>query len=115
MVTTSAYPVVSLASASQIQITSVDGISMPAGETSYPLIYPLFTFGSIIPVQVNVSATNIPTGTVPEIYVTSIVTGATQSVACSALQGTLGSSTCTAAITFPPGGSFGYVKANWSQ
>lgn len=114
-VTSSNMQVILPTNQSMIFITSVAGQVPPTGNSSFPEIYPEFNFGNTSPVAVDVAAAFIPPGTVPQIYVTSLVTGTTQIVPCSALQGSLASSTCSAMVTFPQGGSFGFVKANWSQ
>jgi len=100
---------------SHIEIYHINGIGVPSGDSSFPQIYPEFVFGSGGPVEVDVAAGYIPLGTIPKVYVTSLVTGATQIVPCSPLSGLLAVSTCSAMVTFPPGGSFGYVKAKWTQ
>jgi hypothetical protein len=62
---------------------------------------------------VNVEAQYIPVGTIPMVIVMS-ETGSDESIACSAgLAGTLQKSTCSAQVTFPAGGSRGFVKATW--
>jgi len=78
-----------------------------------PFSFPDAVINSSGPITVNVQAQYIPLGTIPNIIVLS--EGASdQSVACSAgLQGTLPQSTCRASITFPTGGSRGFVKATW--
>lgn len=95
---------------SQITVTSINGISINAN----PFSFPDAIINSSGPVTVNVQAQYIPVGTVPNIFVTS-ETGSTQTVACSSLQGTVPLSMCTASITFPTGGSRGFVKATWTQ
>jgi hypothetical protein len=91
--------------------------SLVSGGTTIPINANPFSFPDALintssPVTVNVQAQYIPTGTVPKIIVMS-ETGPDQSVNCSALAGTLQQSTCSAQITFPTGGSRGFVKATW--
>lgn len=77
-----------------------------------PFSFPDASINSANPVTVNVQAQYIPTGTIPKVIVMS-ETGPDQTVNCTALQGTLQQSTCSAQITFPAGGSRGFVKATW--
>ena len=91
-----------------IQVTTINGIAINAN----PFSFPDLTINSSTPVTVNVAAQNIPVGTVPKILIYSEF-GPDQTVNCSALQGTLQASTCSASITFPTGGTRGFVKANW--
>jgi hypothetical protein len=93
---------------SAILVTSINGIPINAN----PFSFPDATINSTGPVTVSVQAQYIPIGTVPTITVIS-ETGLDQHVNCSALAGTLQQSTCTASITFPIGGSRGFVKATW--
>jgi hypothetical protein len=91
-----------------IQVTTINGVPVNAN----PFSFPDLTINASSPVTVIVAAQNIPVGTVPKILVYSEF-GPDQTVACSALQGTLLASTCSASITFPTGGTRGFVKANW--
>jgi hypothetical protein len=100
---------------SQIWVSSVGGYAIGQGAFAYPLVFPDQVVSFSGPVTVNVAAMGIPMGTVPVIFVTSINTGNTQAFTCSPLSGTVGSSTCSASVTFPSGGSYGYVKATWGQ
>lgn len=93
---------------SALKVTSVNGVSINAN----PFSFPDTTINSSSAVMVNVQAQNIPVGTVPKIIVMS-ETGPDQTVNCSALAGTIQQSTCSASITFPTGGSRGFVKATW--
>lgn len=94
--------------------------SLVVGATTIPInanpfSFPDATINASGPVTVNVQAQYIPVGTVPKIIVMS-ETGPDQTVNCSApLSGTLQQSTCSAPITFPTGGSRGFVKATWTQ
>ena len=91
-----------------IKVSTISGVAINANPFSFPDI----TINSSSPVTVNVAAQNIPVGTVPKILIYSEF-GPDQTVNCSALQGTLQASTCSASITFPTGGTRGFVKANW--
>jgi hypothetical protein len=93
-----------------LSVTSVNGIAINAN----PFSFPDAVINSSGPVTVNVQAQYIPLGVVPTIIVTS-ESGPTQTVNCSALQGTFQQSTCTASVTFLTGGSRGFVKATWTQ
>lgn len=95
---------------SSLTVTSINGVSINAN----PFSFPDATINAPGPVTVNVQAQYIPLGTVPKITVMS-ETGPDQNINCSALQGTLQQSTCSAQITFPTGGSRGFVKATWTQ
>jgi len=99
---------------SALKVTSlvVGGVTIPINAN--PFSFPDATINSSTPVTVNVQAQFIPIGTIPKIIVMS-ETGTDQTVNCAALQGTLQQSTCSASITFPTGGSRGFVKATWTQ
>jgi hypothetical protein len=91
-----------------LKVTSVAGIPINAN----PFSFPDATINSSSPINVNIQAQFVPPGTVPKLIVFS-ETGADQTIVCTPLQGTLQSSTSTASITLPPGGSRGFVKATW--
>jgi hypothetical protein len=91
-----------------LQVSSINGVPINAN----PFSFPDTTINTASPVTVNVTAQYIPVGTVPQILIYSEL-GPDQTVPCSALQGTLQQSTCTASIAFPTGGSRGFVKATW--
>jgi hypothetical protein len=95
---------------SSIKVTTINGITVNAN----PFTFPDVTLNAAGGVTVNVQAQYIPVGTIPKIMVFS-ETGPDQTVSCSALAGTLQLSTCSATITFPTGGSRGFVKATWTQ
>ena len=89
----------------------VNGVTNPINVN--PFSFPDATINASGSVQVNVQAQFIPLGTVPKVIVMS-ESGPDQSVPCSSpLSGTFQLSTCTASITFPTGGSRGFVKATW--
>jgi len=65
-------------------------------------------------VTVNIQASNIPLGTIPTVYF-STLNEPDQAITATALAGTtLASSTATATVTLKPGYSIGYVVANWT-
>jgi hypothetical protein len=99
-----------LTAPSSITVTNINGNPINAN----PFSFPDTTINASGPVTVSVQAQFIPVGTIPKITVMS-ETGPDQTVNCSALQGTLQQSTCSAQITFPTGGSRGFVKATWTQ
>jgi hypothetical protein len=90
-----------------IRVTSVNGTPI----TENPFTFPDTTINSSAPVSVVIKAQYIPPGTIPTIYIFSETGG--QSVQAPALTGTLQNSTSTLNITFPTGGSRGFVKAIW--
>jgi hypothetical protein len=94
---------------STILVSSINGVTINAN----PFSFPDTTINSGSPVPVVIQAQYVPVGTVPKIYVISEA-GPDLIVNCAAgLQGTLQQSSCTASITFPTGGSRGFVKAIW--
>jgi hypothetical protein len=100
---------------STLKVTSlvVGGVTIPINAN--PFSFPDATINASGPVTVNVQAQYIPQGTIPMIIVMS-ETGPDNIVPCSALQGTtIQQTTCSASITFPTGGSRGFVKATWTQ
>jgi len=97
-----------------LKVTSlvVGGVTIPINAN--PFSFPDAIINSSSAVTVNVQAQFIPLGIVPQIIVMS-ESGTIQTVNCTPLQGTFQQSTCSASITFPTGGSRGFVKATWSQ
>ena len=93
-----------------LTVTSIAGTPINANPFSFPDTN-LSTSGSVV---INIQAQYIPPGTVPTLTVFS-ETGPDQIIACSPLSGTLQQSTSTATVTFPTGGSRGFVKAAWSH
>jgi hypothetical protein len=89
-----------------------NGVTIPINAN--PFSFPDATINSSTPVTVNVQGQFIPLGTLPQVIVMS-ETGPDQTINCSALQGTFQQSTCSVSITFPTGGSRGFVKATWTQ
>jgi hypothetical protein len=90
-----------------------NGITIPINANTFG--FPDATINSSLPITVNVQAHFIPLGTVPKIIVMS-ETGPDRTVNCSPLQGAnIQQSACSALISFPTGGSRGFVKATWQQ
>jgi hypothetical protein len=106
------YPVVPSTAPITLTVTSlvIGGVTIPINAN--PFSFPDVVINSSSPVIVNVQAQFIPVGTVPKITVMS-ETGPDQTLNCSPLSGTLQQSTCSVSITFPTGGSRGFVKATW--
>jgi hypothetical protein len=96
----------------QVKVVSVNGTNAPSDITGSPLS-PDFTISAASTVTVNISAAYIPLGTVVTLHLTS-EQGNDATVSCSALTGTLASSTgsCTG-VTFPQGVTITDIKAVW--
>ena len=95
-----------------VRVTSIAGIPVSATPTG-DAVTPDASINQSGPVTVAIEARNIPLGTVLEVRVMSealpdFVVNST------ALVGTTALSTATAAVTFPPGFSRGYVRATWN-
>src|SRR5262249_9222689 len=90
-----------------ITIASINGITVNAN----PFSFPDSTINSPTPVPVVVNATNLPTNATVTIYLLSD-TSANQAIPVT-LAGTTASSSGTAQVTFPSGGTRGFVKATW--
>ena len=75
------------------------------------------TIADLAPVEIVITAHNIPTGTVPKLHLLSLE-GNDQEIAAPALAGTLEESTSTipkdAGVKFPSGFTRGYVRATWT-
>ena len=93
-----------------IAVSAVNGVPINAN----PFSFPDTVINTSNPVVVNIQAQYIPPGTTPKLIVFS-ETGPDQIITCTPLAGTLQSSTSTASVTFPVGGSRGFVKATWTQ
>lgn len=91
-----------------VKVTSINGTPINAN----PFSFPDTSINSTSPVIVTVEAHYVPIGTIPKVIIFS-ESGNDQTVNATALSGTLALSTATATITFPTGGSRGYVKATW--
>jgi hypothetical protein len=80
---------------------------------SNPFTFPDTTINTASPVPVTIQAQFVPVGTMAKIYVFS-ESGADQVITIGPLTGpdqTM--TTATTNITYPVGGSRGYVKATW--
>jgi hypothetical protein len=96
------------ASQPAIQVTSINGVAINAN----PFQFPDIEINTSSPVPLVISATQVPTGTIPTI--TIFTETGDQVVSCpGGLQGALASSSCTVNVTFPGGGTRGLVKAVW--
>jgi hypothetical protein len=92
-----------------VKVTSIN--SQPIN--SNPFSFPDITINSTSQVPIVIQATNVPIATaVVKIYVFSEA-GPDQVISIGPLTGTDASSTATMNITYPAGGSRGYVKATW--
>jgi len=100
------------AAVSQVKVVSVNGVAAPTDIMANNYV-PDFTIGTMSTVSVNISATYVPVGTVVKLYLTS-EQGNDSSVTCSALAGTLTSSTATCTgVTFPQGVTITDIRAVW--
>jgi hypothetical protein len=97
-------------SSALIKVISVAGIAINAN----PFVFPDASIASNVPVPLVIQAQSVPLTASVTLYIYSEV-GADQAITVPALQGTLQQSTSTVNITFPQGGSRGYVKATWTQ
>ena len=97
--------------AASIKVTSINGQSI----NSNPFSFPDLTINAAAPVPITIQAQFVPVGTTAQIYVFS-ETGPDQVVTIGPLTA-IGAdptqTTATVNITYPPGGSRGYVKAKW--
>ena len=97
--------------APSMKVTSINGQTI----NSNPFIFPDLTINTTAQVPVTIQAQYVPAGTIAKIYVFSEV-GADQVINIGPLTATGTDQTLTTAtanITYPPGGSRGYVKATW--
>jgi hypothetical protein len=105
------FPVLAPTTApSAIEVASIAGTAINAN----PFMFPNTTLNTASPVAVVIQAQYVPKGTVPMLYIFS-ESGSDQVIAVPALVGTLQSSTATVNVAFPPGASYGYVKAVWNN
>jgi hypothetical protein len=95
-----------------VKVVSVNGTNAPSDVTGSALS-PDFTIATTSTVTVNISAAYIPLGTVVTLHLNS-EQGNDATISCSALAGTLASSTasCTG-VTFPQGVTITDIKAVW--
>jgi hypothetical protein len=92
-------------------ITQVNGVSVPAAAAgSY--VHPDVVISAAGAVTVNLTAANIPLGTIVRLLITS-ETAADVTVSCTALAGTAAASTATCSATFPFPISIADVRASW--
>jgi hypothetical protein len=95
--------------APSVTVTSINGQAI----TSNPFSFPDITINTSSQVPIVVQATNVPHATAVVTIIVFSETGPDQMISIGPLVGTDASSTATANITYPPGGSRGYVKATW--
>lgn len=97
-----------------IVVTSIGGVAVPPNPTgSFTVPDVILNSGS--PLTVNISASNIPLGTIPTVYFSTENFPDQTITANAGLAGTLASSTTTATVTLNPGYSIGYIVATWTQ
>jgi len=97
---------------SQVNVVSVNGIAAPSDVMASYLV-PDFTVSTTSAVSINISGQYIPVGTVVTLYLTS-EQGNDSTLTCSALAGTLASSTATCpGATFPQGVTITDIRAVW--
>jgi hypothetical protein len=92
-----------------IKVTTINGQPI----NSNPFTFPDTTINTTSPVPITIQAQYVPVGTIAKIYIFSEA-GPDQVINIGPLTGpdqTL--TTATANITYPPGGSRGFVKATW--
>lgn len=92
-----------------ITVASINGIPVNAN----PFSFPDLTINTGSPVPVVVQATNLPVNATVTIYLLSDVSP-NQAIPVT-LTGTTAASTGTVNVTFAPGGTRGFVKANWNM
>jgi hypothetical protein len=88
-----------------ITVTSINGVPINAN----PFSFPDTTINTSSPVPVVISATNVPVASTVTLYLLSDVQP-NQNIPVT-LTGNNQSSSATVQVTFPPGGSRGFVKA----
>ena len=91
-----------------ITVSSINGIPINAN----PFSFPDATINTAQPVPVVINATNMPVAATVTMYLLSD-TAANQSIPVT-MTGTTQSSAATVSVTFPAGGTRGFVKANWN-
>jgi hypothetical protein len=91
-----------------ITVASINGTTINAN----PFSFPDTTINTGSPVPVVINATNLPTGATVTLYVISD-SQANQAISVT-LAGNTQASSGTVNVTFPPGGSRGFVKATWA-
>lgn len=96
----------------RVVVTAIDGnpIINPTGD----FIMPDVEIASIDPVDIEIQASQIPVGTIVELYF--INEGVVDwMVSAPPLVGTLENTTTTATVTMPPGYTRGFVRATWDR
>jgi hypothetical protein len=91
-----------------ITVSSINGVTINAN----PFSFPDTTVNTAQPVPVVIQATNMPVGATVTLYLLSD-TAANQSIPVT-MTGTTQSSSATVQVTFPAGGTRGFVKGNWN-
>jgi hypothetical protein len=91
-----------------IKVDSISGVTINAN----PFSFPDTTINTGSPVPVVIKATNLPTGATVTLYLLSD-TAANQAIPVT-LAGTTQTSSGTVNVTFPSGGTRGFVKASWA-
>jgi hypothetical protein len=95
-----------------IKVTSLLTASGIIPINANPFSFPDAVINQSSPLTVNVQAQFVPLGAIPKIILMS-ETGNDQTVSCSPLAGTVQTSTCSASIVLPAGGSRGFVQVKW--
>lgn len=96
----------------RIEVTQIAGQTIAASPTgSFDTAD--VTINTNTPVQVVIRAHQVPTGTIPKVYLNSL-DGNDQTIDAPPLTGTYEDSTSTVMATFPNGYSRGYVRAVWT-
>jgi hypothetical protein len=96
-----------------IVVTSVGGISVNTSPTG-AFTVPDVTVNSTSPLTAQIQAANVPTGTIPTLYILT-ENFPDQKIVSTPLAGTLATSSATATVTLPPGYSKGFITATWTQ
>ena len=94
-----------------VRVTSIGGINVTPNPTG-SFITPDLVLNNPNAVTVNIQASNLPVGTVLQLYLFSEV-GADVVLNTTPLAGTLQNSTATVPATFQPGYTRGFVRGTW--
>ena len=106
-----APPLPTATSVPTVTITSVNGVSVPQPPQG-AFQTPDVTINAANAVTINISAANVPTGTVVKLSIQSELTG-DQNISCTPLAGTLAASTATCSAAFPTSVSHILASASW--
>jgi hypothetical protein len=106
-----AVPANAILAVPTLTITQVNGVNVP-NPPSGGYLTPDVQINANTPVTVNIAAANVPLGTVTTLRVTSETAG-DQLISCSALAGTLATSTASCTATYPFSISINSLRANW--